>query len=137
MRIFVVQSYESCRGKSITPKRLKKPPKLGGYANYIQDLEDKGGNNTPLNFLGRVGQTPCPWRFPQRYKQITIMENEIKSTRGGARKGAGRKCLRGAKLETLAVRVLPATKEKLTLAAADKGVSLGELIDAIVSKYAE
>lgn len=61
---------------------------------------------------------------------------EKKNTRGGARKGAGRKpMIRGEVRETFTCRVSPETKATIAELRA-KGVNIGELLDRAVKREA-
>lgn len=55
-------------------------------------------------------------------------------SRGGKRQGAGRKASSGVARVTLNARVLPSTLEALRSTAAERGISVGALIDALMSE---
>lgn len=53
-------------------------------------------------------------------------------TRGGARPGSGRKKKEDARV-TLAVRIKPDTKRQLQAIAAERGLSVGQLVDDLAA----
>lgn len=98
---------------------------------FIKSLESSHKvGNFPINATGRAQALPL-WGFTKVNKKMETNKKQ----RGGQRAGAGRKRIGAEPRKTLAVRVEPATLQKLEQLAQLTGKSKGQIIDYIVNKH--